>query len=43
MAKTSAAKCERCWRQRDSVGKVAAHSGLCDRCAEAVELCVVAG
>ncbi|MFM7375571.1 MAG: class I tRNA ligase family protein, partial [Chthoniobacterales bacterium] len=43
VAKTSAAKCERCWRQRDSVGKVAAHPGLCDRCAEAVEVCAVAG
>jgi isoleucyl-tRNA synthetase len=43
VAKTSSAKCERCWRQRDSVGKNAAHPGLCDRCAEAVELCAAAG
>ena len=43
VAKISAAKCERCWRQRESVGKNSAHPGLCDRCAEAVELCAVAG
>jgi isoleucyl-tRNA synthetase len=35
--KTSAQKCERCWRHRRSVGQNTAHSGLCDRCAEAVE------
>jgi isoleucyl-tRNA synthetase len=38
VAKTSAAKCERCWRHRLSVGQNAAHPALCDRCASAVTL-----
>ena len=34
--KTSAARCERCWRHRDEVGSHAAHPTLCSRCEEAV-------
>ena len=34
--KTSAARCERCWRHRDEVGSSAAHPTLCARCEEAV-------
>jgi isoleucyl-tRNA synthetase len=37
VAKTPAAKCERCWRHRHSVGKNSAHPTLCDRCATAVD------
>jgi isoleucyl-tRNA synthetase len=36
IAKTTSAKCGRCWRHRNSVGSIAAHSELCDRCASAV-------
>jgi isoleucyl-tRNA synthetase len=35
-SKTSAPKCERCWRHRISVGQNPAHPTLCDRCAEAI-------
>jgi len=38
ITKTSSAKCERCWRHRDSVGRHAAQPELCDRCAEAALL-----
>lgn len=38
VAKTSAPKCARCWRQRPSVGTSVAHPGLCDRCATAVQV-----
>jgi len=34
--KTSAVRCERCWRHRDEVGSSAAHPTLCARCEEAV-------
>ena len=34
--KTSAARCERCWRHREEVGSSAAHPALCSRCEEAV-------
>lgn len=34
--KAEGAKCERCWNYRPSVGAVAAHPTLCDRCVEAV-------
>jgi isoleucyl-tRNA synthetase len=37
ITKTSAAKCERCWRHRDEVGTHAEHSTLCGRCVDAVE------
>jgi isoleucyl-tRNA synthetase len=37
-SKTSAPKCERCWRHRTSVGQNSNHPTLCDRCAEAVTL-----
>ncbi|MBM3487756.1 MAG: isoleucine--tRNA ligase [Alphaproteobacteria bacterium] len=30
-------KCERCWKVLPDVGSVAAHPGLCGRCADAVE------
>ncbi len=40
--KAGTAKCGRCWRHRDSVGEVASHPDLCDRCAEAVESAVAA-
>jgi isoleucyl-tRNA synthetase len=36
VAKTAAAKCGRCWRHRESVGKNASHPDLCDRCVDAV-------
>ena len=36
VAKTATAKCGRCWRHRESVGKNASHPDLCDRCVEAV-------
>ena len=35
--RTRAAKCGRCWRHRRSVGTIAAHPELCDRCASAVD------
>jgi isoleucyl-tRNA synthetase len=38
LTKTSAPKCERCWRHRGSVGQNTAHPTLCDRCAAAVTL-----
>ncbi len=34
--KTASAKCGRCWRHRTTVGTIADHPDLCDRCAEAV-------
>jgi len=34
--KTSAARCERCWRHREEVGSSPAHPTLCARCEEAV-------
>ncbi len=34
--RTSRTKCSRCWRHRESVGTIAAHPELCDRCAEVV-------
>jgi isoleucyl-tRNA synthetase len=30
-------KCERCWKVLPSVGQIAGHDDLCDRCADAVE------
>jgi len=36
VVKTAHARCERCWRHRASVGKIAAHPELCDRCAAVV-------
>jgi isoleucyl-tRNA synthetase len=38
IAQTTAPKCERCWRHRESVGQNPAHPTLCDRCAAAVTL-----
>jgi isoleucyl-tRNA synthetase len=38
ISKTSAPKCERCWRHRGSVGQSATHPTLCDRCVAAVTL-----
>jgi isoleucyl-tRNA synthetase len=35
--KTTAAKCERCWRHREEVGSHAEHPTLCARCVDAVE------
>ncbi|MGI8437271.1 MAG: class I tRNA ligase family protein, partial [Chthoniobacterales bacterium] len=37
IAKTPNKKCARCWRYRSTVGTIAAHSDLCDRCSEVVE------
>jgi len=37
ITKTPNEKCARCWRHRPTVGKIAAHPDLCDRCAEVVE------
>lgn len=42
VAKSTHMGCSRCWRYLPSVGKDAAHPGLCDRCAEAVLSCVPA-
>ena len=36
VSRAKGAKCERCWNYRPSVGAVAAHPTLCDRCVEAV-------
>ena len=36
VAKSHAAKCERCWNYREAVGKDAVHPTLCDRCLEAI-------
>ncbi|MCS6294138.1 MAG: isoleucine--tRNA ligase, partial [Nitrospira sp.] len=36
VAKSSAAKCERCWNYREAVGADAEHPTLCDRCLEAI-------
>ena len=36
VAKTSNARCERCWRHRPEVGKSAAHPTLCGRCESAL-------
>ena len=36
VAKSSAAKCERCWNYREAVGTDAEHPTLCDRCLEAI-------
>jgi isoleucyl-tRNA synthetase len=36
VAQTTAPKCERCWRHRESVGQNSAHPTLCDRCAAAI-------
>jgi isoleucyl-tRNA synthetase len=35
--KADGAKCERCWRFSGSVGTLAAHPTICDRCAKVVE------
>lgn len=35
VSKTSAARCERCWRHREEVGSSSAHPTLCARCEEA--------
>jgi isoleucyl-tRNA synthetase len=34
--RTQAPQCSRCWRHRDDVGRVAAHTELCARCAQVV-------
>ena len=36
-ARSSFAKCERCWNYREAVGAHAAHPTLCERCVEAVQ------
>jgi isoleucyl-tRNA synthetase len=36
VAKSEAAKCERCWNYRPAVGSFIDHPTLCDRCVEAV-------
>lgn len=36
ISKTPYAKCARCWRHREAVGKIEAHPDLCERCAEVV-------
>jgi isoleucyl-tRNA synthetase len=37
VARTPNEKCARCWRHRPTVGTIAAHPDLCDRCAAVVE------
>ncbi len=34
VARAAGAKCERCWTYSEKVGKLAAHPGVCERCAE---------
>jgi isoleucyl-tRNA synthetase len=41
LVKSSYAGCGRCWRYLPSVGADATHPDLCDRCASAVETCVI--
>jgi isoleucyl-tRNA synthetase len=36
LVRTAHAKCARCWRHRPSVGTIATHPELCDRCANVV-------
>lgn len=42
LTKSPCAGCARCWRYLPSVGEIAGHPDLCDRCAEAVKTCVPA-
>jgi isoleucyl-tRNA synthetase len=42
LAKSAHTGCARCWRYLPTVGTVATHPDLCDRCAEAVLTCVPA-
>ena len=35
--KTLFAKCARCWRHRETVGKSRTHPDLCDRCEDVVQ------
>ena len=35
--RTSFAKCARCWRHRETVGKSRTHPDLCDRCEDVVQ------
>ncbi len=37
ISRTPNKKCARCWRHRTTVGTIASHPDLCDRCAEVVE------
>lgn len=37
ITRTPNKKCARCWRHRPSVGAIAAHPDLCDRCAAVIE------
>ncbi len=37
VTRTENLKCARCWRHRPTVGSIAAHPELCDRCAEVVD------
>ncbi|QSX38082.1 isoleucine--tRNA ligase [Shewanella sedimentimangrovi] len=37
VAKTEAAKCERCWHHREEVGSIASHESLCQRCVTNIE------
>jgi isoleucyl-tRNA synthetase len=37
IGKSTAEKCERCWRHRGEVGSHATHPTLCGRCVDAVE------
>ncbi|QSX41643.1 isoleucine--tRNA ligase [Shewanella cyperi] len=37
VAKTEAAKCERCWHHREEVGSIASHETLCQRCVTNIE------
>jgi isoleucyl-tRNA synthetase len=36
VVRTARTKCARCWRHRDTVGEIAAHPELCDRCSAVV-------
>jgi len=37
VAKTEAAKCERCWHHREEVGSIDSHETLCQRCVTNIE------
>lgn len=37
VAKSEAAKCDRCWHHREDVGQIAEHPLLCGRCVTNIE------
>ena len=37
VSRASGQKCERCWTYSEAVGRLAVHSGVCERCASVLE------